>query len=144
MTSHTSLKDDLPKIRKLSEWLTQAGYSEKIEGEYSVSFTKDAISVTVSYGRHSDLADVFVTIDDQRADRYANGKAYRYSIFEFALVDGGQLFVDRRNDYETTKIGLDLLRSNSRFFEMDFLKGIRTRYLELLEKRLPKNLKNLG
>ena len=60
MAVHTSLTADLPKLRKLTEWLTLAGYSEKIEGEYSLSLTKDPISVTLFYGRYSDLADVFV------------------------------------------------------------------------------------
>ena len=144
MAVHTSLTADLPKLRKLTEWLTLAGYSEKIEGEYSLSLTKDPISVTLFYGRYSDLADVFVKIDDQKGERHANGEPRRYSVFEFVSVDGRQNLVDRNDGYETAKFGLDLLRNNAMFFEIDFLKDVRAKYLELSIRRLPKSLRNLS
>lgn len=133
----------MSKLRKLADWLSLDGYIEKLESEYSLSFTKDTISVSIFYGRYSDLADVFVAIDDGRAERYANGEAFRYSVFEFVSVDNRQPIIDRRDGYETAQYGLELLKQNSDFFSVDFLKDIRTRYLELSKGRLPESLRSL-
>ena len=142
-TRTSSLKADLPRLRRLTEWLNLAGYAEKLENEYSLSFLKDTVSITLFYGRYSDLADVFVKIDDQRAQRHTNGEAYKYSVFESVFVEGRQIPVDRSDGYETAKFGLNLIRTNANFLEICYLKDVRARYLELLIEGLPESLGNL-
>ncbi len=138
MTSLSNICDDLSKIINDSRWMIDDGFNYRLTGDYTLEFYKDNISIEVYYGRYSDLSDVTIKIDDIESDRQKNGELVKYSIFESFPLNK-----KIKNNYQISKHGLDIIKTNKELLSIEFLKKSRKEYKNSIRKKLPENIRKL-
>lgn len=138
MTSLSNICDDLSKIITDARWMIDDGFNYRLAGYYTLQFYKDNISIEVYYGRYSDLADVTIKIDDIESDRQKNGELVKYSVFESFPLNK-----EIKNNYQISKHGLDIIKTNKELLSIEFLKKIRKEYKNSIRKKLPENIRKL-
>lgn len=138
MTSLSNICDDISKIINDAGWMIDDGFNYRLTGDYTLEFYKDNISIEVYYGRYSDLADVTIKIDDIESDRQKNGELVKYSIF-----DSFPLNKEIKNNYQISKHGLDIIKTNKELLSIEFLKKSRKEYKNSIRKKLPENIRKL-